>query len=64
VLAVRRLGLRTVTSVLNVHGAPALPRDPRRLPALLHYAYGDEVFEKRDFHGVPETAQPCGSSSR
>ena len=60
VLAVRRLGLRTVTSeqvVANERGAPPPRADPSEGPALLHYCYGDDAFEKRDFFGDAERCE-------
>jgi hypothetical protein len=60
VLSVSRLGLRASTTAFavgNVPGAPPVPEDPRQGPALIHYCYGDEVFDKREFHGPPEVCE-------
>jgi hypothetical protein len=53
VFALQRLRLRpaiTALTVANERGA-SLPEDPHALPALVHYCYGDAIFDKRDFHG-------------
>lgn len=55
VFAVHRLGVRPATTALtiaNERGARPPAADRCELPALLHYCYGDEAFDKRDFHGA------------
>jgi hypothetical protein len=51
-LAIRRLKLRPVLTrytINNFNGRQPLPRCPGSDAALLHYCYGDDAFDKRDF---------------
>jgi hypothetical protein len=58
VLAIHRLRLEVVSThfaITNYYGAQPLPSRVDGEPFLIHYAYGDSIFNKRKYFGSPAT---------